>query len=62
MITWIYLSGVLVTFFLLIIKIWANNMQEIYNDTGGKCVMIVMSIGSWFSVFWLFFLMNVNCK
>lgn len=55
MITWIYLIGVLTTFFLLLLKISANNMQEEFTDKSSKLAIFVMSMGSWFSVFWLFF-------
>lgn len=55
MITWIYLFGVLVTFFLLMLKISANNMQAEFTDKSSKLAIFIMSMGSWFSVFWLFF-------
>jgi len=56
MITWIYLFGVLVTFFLLLLKISANNMWAYYSDKSGKVAIIFMSLFSWFAVLWLFFI------
>lgn len=53
MITWIYLSGVLVTFFLLIINISVNNEWKEYSDISGKCAVLSMSLLSWFYIAWL---------
>lgn len=53
MITWVYLSGVLVTFFLLIIKISANNDWKEYSDTSGKCAVLCMSLFSWLYIVWV---------
>lgn len=56
MITWIYLSGILVTFFLLVIKISANNIWSDFSDKSGKIAIFIMCLGSWLAVFWLFFI------
>jgi hypothetical protein len=56
MITCIYLFGVLITFFLLLLKISANNMWSDYSDNSGKLSILFMSLFSWLAVLWLFFI------
>jgi glucan phosphoethanolaminetransferase (alkaline phosphatase superfamily) len=54
MITWIYLIGVLVSFFLCIVKINANGMQREFLQTTEKFAVLFMSSCSWLGVIWLF--------
>jgi len=53
MMTWIYLSGVLVTFIACIIKIQANEMEKHFLDNSGKFAVIFMSACSWFGIIWI---------